>query len=279
MLRTIVVLVALLGLQAVAPAQALSPGKVSGNTYSNTDLGITCNFPAGWSAALESDHGVLDVRFTPLTPDGSEIEMFVLDSSLFPRVTPLRISRKSDAGAKYEFEGVVQNPTLGTRDFVRIDWIREEGKKKLYHSRLGTDASGWRLILFVSAPKRKALEQEIAMLSSLQFEPKRPTEGPPGAVLVPPKKEIEGPKRLLKGVNPEYPKNALQQRVQGSVLLEVIIGTDGKVKDVDPIAGDPILVGPATDAVRQWEYRPYVVNGKPVEVYTVTTVKFTTGGP
>lgn len=279
MFRTTLVLVVLLGLQAFSPAQALSPGTVSGNTYSNTDLGITYNFPVGWSAAPESDRGVLDVRFTPSNADGSEIEMFVLDSSLFPRATPLRMSRKSDMGAKYEFERLLPNQNIGGREFLRTDWIREAGKKKLYHSRLATDAKGWRLILFVSAPKRKGLDQEIDALSSLQFQPTRAIESMAGPVLQPPIKDQSGMKRLLKGVPPTYPQSARQSGRQGSVLLEVAIGKDGKIRDVDPIAGDPVFVGPATEAVRQWEYRPYVVDGTPVDVYTIVTVNFTLGGP
>ena len=271
------ILTALLATQTLAHAQALSPGVVGGNLYANSDLGIRYEIPAGWRAEPQADNGVLDVRFTPPRGDGSEIEMFVLDSSVYPRVTPLRIPRNSDQGAKYEFERMVPGTTIGTREFLRTDWIRKVGKQKLYHSRLATDAKGWRMILFVSAPKQKAVDQEIADLSSLQFDPKRPTDGPPGPVLQPADKENSGAKRLLKKVHPEYPKDAIRRGEQGSVLLEMVIGTDGKVKEVNPIAGAPVFMGPATDAVRQWEYRPYIVDGKPVEVYTITTVSFTIG--
>lgn len=264
MFRTIFVLVALLGLQAVAPAQVLSSGTVSGNTYSNTDLGITYNFPAGWSAALESDHGVLDVRFTPSKPDGSEIEIFVLDSSVFPTITPLRINRKTDAGVTYVLEGEVRNVKIGAQEFLRCDWTREAGKKGLSHSRLAVDAKGWRMILFFTGPKRNALDHMISALSSLQFEPARSIEGSPGPIFQPMNKKLLGGK-LLKGKSPEPPRatgtTIVQHPVLSPVLLQAVIGTDGKIKDLEPISGNPKFVGPAMDAVRQWEYQPYVLDG------------------
>ncbi len=79
---------------------------------------------------------------------------------------------------------------------------------------------------------------------------------------------------LLGRVEPVYPEAARQQRVQGPVVLKVLVGTDGLVRKLTPISGDPELVKAATDAVRQWRFAPHQVSGKVVEFETRVTVNF-----
>jgi TonB family protein len=79
-------------------------------------------------------------------------------------------------------------------------------------------------------------------------------------------------------VSPTYPPEARAARVQGSVILKAIIGKDGTVQNLSLISGDPLLASAAMDAVRQWKYRPYLLNGNPVKVDTQITVNFTLSG-
>ena len=79
---------------------------------------------------------------------------------------------------------------------------------------------------------------------------------------------------LLKKVNPVYPPHALQVRLQGAVELQANIGKDGNITGVRQISGDAVLGKAAMDAVRQWKYKPYYLNGDPVEVQTEITVNF-----
>jgi TonB family protein len=79
----------------------------------------------------------------------------------------------------------------------------------------------------------------------------------------------------LTKVPPVYPEEARAARVQGTVVLAAVIAKDGHVSDLRVISGDPLLEGAAVDAVRQWKYRPYLINGKPVEFDTQITVNFT----
>jgi len=79
---------------------------------------------------------------------------------------------------------------------------------------------------------------------------------------------------LERKVAPIYPPLAKKARVQGAVVLMVVIGTDGKVRSAKVISGHPLLTGAALDAVRQWEYKPYLVNGNPVQIETQVTIKF-----
>jgi periplasmic protein TonB len=79
---------------------------------------------------------------------------------------------------------------------------------------------------------------------------------------------------IAKRVTPVYPQQALQMRVQGSVLLDAKIGKDGSIVSVKRVSGDGVLARAATDAVKQWKYKPYYLNGEPVEIDTEITVNF-----
>jgi protein TonB len=80
---------------------------------------------------------------------------------------------------------------------------------------------------------------------------------------------------LVRQVKPQYPSLALQARVQGTVVLQAVIGKDGTVQELHVVSGHPLLNGPAIAAVKQWLYRPYYLNGEPVAVDTQINVNFT----
>jgi periplasmic protein TonB len=75
-------------------------------------------------------------------------------------------------------------------------------------------------------------------------------------------------------VEAEYPQIARVARITGSVQLRAIIGKDGTIKELEATSGHPILVKSAIEAVKQWQYRPYLLNGEAVEVETNITVSF-----
>jgi protein TonB len=79
---------------------------------------------------------------------------------------------------------------------------------------------------------------------------------------------------LIKRVQPRYPQNALSMRVQGAVQMEATINKEGNISNLKVISGDAVLARSATDAVRQWRYKPYYLNGEPVEIQTQITVNF-----
>ena len=80
---------------------------------------------------------------------------------------------------------------------------------------------------------------------------------------------------LVHRIEPVYPPLARAARVQGEVLLSAIISTTGEIQNLQLISGHPMLVPGAIAAVRQWRYKPYLLNGQPVEVETTITVIFT----
>ena len=79
---------------------------------------------------------------------------------------------------------------------------------------------------------------------------------------------------LIYQVNPVYPPLARQIRVQGAVVMEAVINKEGSIESLRVISGHPLLNQAALDAVKQWRYRPTMLNGEPVEVITTVTVTF-----
>jgi protein TonB len=79
---------------------------------------------------------------------------------------------------------------------------------------------------------------------------------------------------LIKRVTPKYPPNALSMRVQGIVQLDATINKEGSITNLKVTSGDAVLARAATDAVKQWRYKPYYLNGEPVEIQTQITVNF-----
>jgi len=83
---------------------------------------------------------------------------------------------------------------------------------------------------------------------------------------------------LLHEVQPVYPALARQARIQGTVELRAIIGKTGAIENLAVVRGHPMLAPAAVEAVKQWRYRPYLLNGEPIEVETDITVNFLLSG-
>ena len=115
-----------------------------------------------------------------------------------------------------------------------------------------------------------------------------PSAAPPPPPPPPPKVEEKKPPpsrirvggnvqaaNLIKQPKPVYPPLAKQARIQGKVIFNAVIGKDGSIQNLQMLSGHPLLVPSATEAVRQWVYRPTLLNGEPVEVATTIEVNFT----
>ncbi len=81
--------------------------------------------------------------------------------------------------------------------------------------------------------------------------------------------------KIVSQPRPAYPAMARTVRVQGTVLLNAVIGTDGRILNLNVASGPPLLVEAALNAVKQWRYEPTLLNGRPVEVQTTISVNFT----
>ncbi len=83
---------------------------------------------------------------------------------------------------------------------------------------------------------------------------------------------------LIRKVQPTYPALARSARIQGTVVLQAIISKQGTIENLTVVTGHPTLAPAAIEAVRQWRYRPYILNNEPVEVETQITVNFSLAG-
>jgi protein TonB len=108
--------------------------------------------------------------------------------------------------------------------------------------------------------------------------PQRVAGKEPERVKAPPRIRIGGTVQdamVISRKIPEYPAIARSMRVEGKVMFQAVIGTAGTIQQLQLISGHPLLAQAAMDAVRQWRYRPTMLNGDPIEVDTVISVSFT----
>jgi protein TonB len=112
--------------------------------------------------------------------------------------------------------------------------------------------------------------------TGIRLPPVPPPSPPPSAPPPPVSVMMEG--NLIYKVQPVYPAMARAARVQGAVVLRAMVSKSGTIENLQVVSGHPLLVKAASDAVRQWLYRPYVLNRQPVEVETQVTVNFILSG-
>jgi TonB family protein len=84
-------------------------------------------------------------------------------------------------------------------------------------------------------------------------------------------------RNIVKSMEPIYPPIAKAAHVQGVVIMRAVINTEGRIEKLETVSGPSMLVSAAEDAVKQWVFKPYLLNGKPTEVATTINVNFTLG--
>jgi TonB family protein len=143
---------------------------------------------------------------------------------------------------------------------------------------------------FAEAQKQfvEAQKQLAAAHAALAQESAPPPPPPPPTIVVDVPNPSSGIVRVSSGVMralvltqppPIYPDIAKAAHVQGVVVLHAIISKEGKVEQLSVVSGSPMLQQSAIDAVQQWTYRPFLLNGQPVEVESTINVNYTFGGP
>jgi TonB family protein len=80
--------------------------------------------------------------------------------------------------------------------------------------------------------------------------------------------------RITHKVDPIYPTEARRQKVEGAVMLDILVGEDGNVHEVHVTSGPPLLAKAATEAVKRWRYQPFQLNGRPVSIHNQITIQF-----
>jgi periplasmic protein TonB len=102
----------------------------------------------------------------------------------------------------------------------------------------------------------------------------RPSGGPGKKIVV----SVLEEGRLMNKIEPVYPRIAVLTGVEGEVKLHAIIARNGTIQSLNAVSGHPLLIRAAMDAVGQWRYRPYILNGEAMEVETIITVNFRKAG-
>lgn len=87
--------------------------------------------------------------------------------------------------------------------------------------------------------------------------------------------EMQQMAQLITRVEPQYPRLAIQVQREGRVELHAIISTEGRIESLEVMSGDPLFIQSALAAVREWRYRPTILNGRPIEIDTHITVIYT----
>jgi TonB family protein len=179
-------------------------------------------------------------------------------------------------------------PTVCTvKDTARVRAVLySEADKVLVRNSLGTlYGISVALDMQISLMNRQAITGKVTSLTSLApraVDPQAALHALTKAPLVSENARIAGgviSGSRTKFVQPSYPFLARQNHMSGSVLLKAVIGKDGSIEHLIPIASaDPIFTEAAMDAVKHWTYKPSLLNGEPTEVDTTITVSFSTAG-
>jgi protein TonB len=164
--------------------------------------------------------------------------------------------------------------------------------------RTQTNMNGAQVVMPSAFPDHPAMLHDAPVSESVSIDDTRGVPGGTGArgdpngvinsvgiaaVMPPPApKPVARPPRisrmmegnLIHRVQPVYPMTAKLAHIQGSVVLRAVISKDGAIENLAVVSGHPMLVKAAIDAVSQWRYRPYMLNGDPYEVETQVTVNF-----
>jgi TonB family protein len=187
--------------------------------------------------------------------------------------------------------GAVLQFSAAGRDYFRTDMAH--GRLERHQALFCTAANGHLLIWNAGAPNEKGMEAIVATLNSIAPLPQAsaPAPAPSSA---PKTSEAEDAKAanpdqlpktvkassgvmsglLLKKVAPSYPEEARRNHIQGTVVLKAEISETGDITELEMLEGPIELAGSAVAAVRQWKYRPYLLEGRPVSVETQMTVNY-----
>ncbi len=247
--------------------QPLAPATIANGVLEHVHLGLSCPVPPGMQIRQQSTATSLEVTMS--RADGAELALFAFAMRDYPELQTFAISRSSDAVREYEETDLPSQLEIGGLRYYRLGF---RGQRH-HQTRLFTWANGWRLVVFLSGPKPKQVDELLGGLKSLKFSPEwvkahgirvRISEPASGG-------------RLKKRVQPKYTRLAMNRRIQGRVVLTAVIGRDGKIVELTPKGGPPELVPAAMAAASQWEYEPYRLKDEPVEVETQITMDFTMG--
>jgi len=302
----IVVLFAPLACAQVAGTVINKPGPEQGaivsNIYANEFLGFSFPIPDGWEVnreilgteregeAKRTPGGGLELLVVDqhtAKPFRNRIVVSALDATSMSATTQEYVSKFAKVQVNRDGRELVRDAfdvELAGKHFFRADYKQPIPGGALAEAFVCTKFRGYFIGWTFVAGSPEELEGLVNSLQRLAF---RDELGPmPGRIIIShPPAGTAFPRRvrvsqrvsesfLTTKVVPEYPDDAKQARIQGSVVLKAEINKNGDVEDLTVVSGHPMLAPAAIEAVKQWKYRPYLLNGQPVAVETQVTVAF-----
>jgi TonB family protein len=290
---------------------AYENGSLADNTYTNECFGLSLPIPDGWQVNSIGANGkaihlsggnlvLLMIRQPKEGSSGNGIGLTARDPSALPPTTEAFVSNfvHAQINADPQHRELLRDAytvDYGGRNFVRSDYKQALNGHPLYLALVFTKFRGYYIGEMITAGLQEGLEESAKSLQHISFrndepEPKCVMKGNDnssgiisGIISSSPGPSSGGRVRvsqkvsqglLAKKVPPHYPDDARQARIQGQVVLQAIIDTNGDVKDLSLVSGHPMLAPAAIDAVKHWKYKPYLLNGLPVEVETQIVVNF-----
>jgi TonB family protein len=276
-----------------ATAGDLPAGTFSGKRYENNQHRFSIDIPDGWQAGSaevvarvrQSRPGVILV-IEPETQSqlvGTMVFLEIEEAGGFSGTgTGVDLGKQYvESASRAPDVDVARKPIrvlVGGREFYRIDLTKKmRGEQDTWFALLALGSENSVLVFKAQAASQKAVDSAVGMLvHAVQFVPDWSV---PDSQLDRSKYRVRismgaAEELLTTKVQPIYPAGARGTGVQGYVLLGVMISSQGEVQRLWIAEGNPSLAAAAIDAVRQWRYKPYILDGKPVTVYTKVSVNF-----
>jgi TonB family protein len=272
--------------EIVSPQQSASPipefeqGSVSGNTYANPALGTTWELPKDWTiqgkgvSLLGDDYHVV-LRVLPSGAQSQELIEFDYSTN---GDTAGEASILQSKG--WESSSHTGYYTLGGGIPAHRSDYRSKSDPPRYLTLLdGQHHGNLNLIFVADSPTR--IEELVKACLQIKVQPDwgstedslppMPPGSPPRRVRV---SQSVSQALIERKVQPTYPEAARKAHVQGSVMMLAHISTEGTIKNLFVLSGQPPLTQAALDAVSQWRFKPYLLQGNAVEVETQITVNY-----
>jgi TonB family protein len=253
-------------------------GTIADHVYENPSFGIRWELPKDWTVASESpltsDH--ILIRLLPSgTASPESVELTYRDDYQWDEKTTQQMQNKgweSLSGSGYFTVG-------GGIPARRYDY-KSKATPTQYLTTLSGPRHGYTLSVVFIAGSEERVQELMKSIQTLRVRPDWPPNADTTQASAPsaPRVRISQAASqvlLQRHRQPAYPPATRKAHVEGSVVLLAHIGVDGLIKELYVENGNALLVPSAIDAVSQWKYQPYLLNGKPTEVETQITIAFT----
>jgi TonB family protein len=226
-----------------------------------------------------------------LRKEGDSVGRIILSASLSGDQTPSAqdfvssaVHEQIKASPDRELVREASAVDYGGMHFFRADYKGLlGGKQPLYFAYVYTKFRGYIIGETIVSASSSGLDEAANSLQAISFQEDQINPKCAMSDLPAPKQAAQRVRvssgvavgLLVKKVNPKYPDDARHSRIQGQVVMQVEITKEGDVQSVTLISGHPALAPAAMEAVKQWKYKPYLLEGVPMAVETQVTVNFT----